>query len=184
MIPVTVSGYGQVSYVSSAWIPPGGNEGDMLIIRNGQPTWVSPVEALRLRVELKDGDMMTKESFEKGILVDSRPAVETPVVAVPKSPKHAVMNAWTKILEGFIEIDFADLKVGDSIEWVDHFCEWGYPNTLHPPRTLGGTLKLLEESKFGWGVRVVLDTAPDADPIPMGSEVFRWGTQIVCVRRA
>lgn len=93
-----------MSYISAArHIPHGGEEGDILIIRNGEPTWVSPRDALGLRCSLQDGEILTREGFTTHFTVEPRaakaPEPETPRPPPPPLAEPRRRTAWDRLLD-------------------------------------------------------------------------------------
>jgi hypothetical protein len=83
-------------------IPIDGKEGDVLIMRNGQPTWVSPQEAFRLDVSAaRDGQQMTRELFEQLIKIIPREHERHSIPRPPEPgpPTEKFRNAWEIILD-------------------------------------------------------------------------------------
>ena len=83
-------------------IPFSGQEGDVLVMRNGQPTWVSPREAFRLDTSAApDGHPTNRELFENLITIEARKesySIPRPPDPPESPPKHR--SAWDVILNG------------------------------------------------------------------------------------
>lgn len=85
-------------------IPLNGQDGDVLVMRNGEPVWISPREAFRLDISAaKDGHPIDRELFERltAIVPREPPARGEPIPRPPEPtpPPTKYRSAWEAILK-------------------------------------------------------------------------------------